>query len=75
MAIASTQINNRTYVIDPVATGKISGIRIEASYLDLFKVAPTIVADFALQGSKIIDALGFDVIAEVNGIPLKVQKL
>jgi len=73
--LATTSINNRTYVIEPVSTGKISGIMIEASYLNMLMNAPTIVNDFKSQGSKIIDKLGFDVIAEVNGIPLKVQKL
>jgi len=73
--IASTAISNKSYAINPVSSGKISGIMIEASYLDLLKTAPTIVSDFLSQGAKIIDRIGFDVIVEVNGIPLKVQKL
>ena len=73
--IASTAISDKTYAIEPVSSGKISGIMIEASYLNLLQTAPAIVTDFMGQGTKIIDKLGFDVIAEVNGIPLKVQKL
>jgi len=73
--IASTAVSNKSYTVNPVSSGKISGIMIEATYIDLLKTAPTIVGDFLAQGTKIIDRIGFDVIAEVNGIPLKVQKL
>ena len=73
--IASTSVNDRTYTIEPVSTGKISGIMIEASTLSLLTTAPGIVSDFVAQGTNITKKFGFDVIAEVNGIPLKVQKL
>ena len=73
--VASTAVNDKAYTIDPVSTGKISGIMIEASYLNLLTTAPTMVTDFLAQGASITNNLGFDVIAEVNGIPLKVQKL
>ena len=73
--IASTEINNRAYTIEPVSTGKISDIMIEASHLSLLTTAPTIVSDYMAQGANIVNNIGFDVIAEVNGIPLKVQKL
>jgi hypothetical protein len=73
--IASTAVNDKTYTIDPVSTGKISGVMIEASYLNLLTTAPTIVTDYMAQGAAITNNLGFDLIAEVNGIPLKVQKL
>jgi hypothetical protein len=72
--VASTAVNNTTYTIDPVSTGKISGIMIEASYLSLLTTAPTIVTDFMSQGTGVANSFGFEVIAEVNGIPLKVQK-
>jgi hypothetical protein len=48
---------------------------IEASYFSLLTTAPGIVTDFMAQGAGIADGFGFEVIAEVNGIPLKVQKL
>lgn len=73
--IASTNVNNNTYTIDPVSTGKISGIMIETNYVSLLTSAPSIVADFIAKGTKITDSFGFEVLAEVNGIPLKVQKL
>jgi hypothetical protein len=73
--VASTAVNNTTYTIDPVSTGRISGIMIEASYFSLLTTAPTIVTDFLAQGTGIAAGFGFEVIAEVNGIPLKVQKL
>jgi hypothetical protein len=74
--VASTAINDRLYTVEPVSSGKISGIKIEASYLNLLSAAPGMISDFASKGaSSITDNLGFDVIAEVNGIPLKVQKL
>jgi hypothetical protein len=73
--VASTAVSDKTYTIEPVSTGKISGIMIEASYLNLLTTAPSIITDFLSQGTAITNNLGFDVIAEVNGIPLKVQKL
>lgn len=73
--VASTAVSDKSYTIEPVTTGKISGIMIEASYLNLLTSAPTIVTDFISQGTNIANSFGFDVIAEVNGIPLKVQKL
>ena len=73
--VASTAISDKTYPIEPVSSGKISGIMIEASYLSLLTTAPGIVTDYMAQGMSITDYIGFDVIAEVNGIPLKVQKL
>ena len=73
--VASTVINDKVYTIDTVSTGKISGIMIEASYLNLLTTAPTMVTDFLAQRASITDNLSFDVIAEVNVIPLKVQKL
>ena len=48
---------------------------IEASYLSLFTNAPSIISDFAAQGANITDNLGFEAIAEINGLPIKVQKL
>jgi len=73
--VASTSINDRTYVVEPVSSGKISGIMIEAGFFGLLTTAPTIVNDFRAQGANITNNMGFEVIAEVNGIPLKVQKL
>ena len=74
--VASTSISDKTYAIEPVSSGKISGIKIEASYLNLLTTAPAMISDFTAKGaSAIIDKLGFDVLAEVNGIPLKIQKL
>ena len=73
--VASTAVNNKTYTIEPTSTGKISDIMIEASYFSLLTTAPSIVSDFMAQGSNIIDNLGFDAIAEVNGLPIKIQKL
>jgi len=73
--VASTAVNNKTYVIEPVSSGKITGTMIEASFLSLLTSAPAIVNDMIAQGANIIHKLGFDVFAEVNGIPLKVQKL
>jgi hypothetical protein len=73
--IASTAINDKTYTIDPVASGKISGIKIEVGYFNLIMAAPTIISDFQAKGTNITDNFGFEVLAEVNGIPLKVQKL
>jgi len=73
--VASTAINDKTYAIEPVSTGKISGIMIEASYLSLLTTAPGIVTDFMAQGTNITNNLGFEAIAEVNGLPIKVQKL
>lgn len=74
-SIASTQISDKSYVINPVSSGKITGIMIEAGYLNLISAAPTIISDFSAQGTGIINNIGFDVIAEVNGVPIKVQKL
>jgi len=73
--LASTTVSDKTYTIEPVSTGKISGIIIEVGAMNLLLNAPTIVKDYLAQGTKILDRVGFDVIAEVNGIPLKVQKL
>ena len=73
--LASTAINDRTYTIEPVSTGKITGTIIEASYLNLLSTAPSIISDFTKLGSGLASNLGFEVLAEVNGIPLKVQKL
>ena len=73
--VASTAINDKIYAIEPVSTGKISGIMIEASYLSLLTTAPGIVTDFMAQGAEITNHLGFEAIAEVNGLPIKVQKL
>jgi hypothetical protein len=73
--VASTAINDKTYMIDPVSTGKITGIMIEAGYVSLLTTAPGIITDFTASGSNIINNFGFEVLAEVNGIPIKVQKL
>jgi len=73
--IASTQISNRVHVIEPVSSGKISDIKIEASYMNMILAAPSIITDYQEDPAKILNNFGFDVIAEVNGIPLKVQKL
>ena len=73
--VASTAINNKTYTIEPVTSGKISGIMIEASYLSLLTTAPGIVTDFMAQGTNITENLGFEAMAEINGLPIKVQKL
>ena len=73
--LASTAINDRTYTIEPVSTGKITGTIIEASYLNLLTTAPSIINDFTKQGSSLASNFGFEVLAEVNGIPLKVQKI
>jgi hypothetical protein len=73
--VASTAVNNTAYTIEPVSTGKITGIMIEASYLSLLTTAPGIVTDFMAQGANITNNIGFEVIAEVNGLPIKVQKL
>jgi len=73
--VASTAISNKTYTIEPVTSGKISDIMIETSYLSLLTTAPGIVTDFMAQGASITDFIGFDVMAEVNGLPIKVQKI
>jgi len=73
--VASTAVNDKIYTIEPVSTGKISGIMIETSYFSLLTIAPGIVSDFMAQGANIIDNFGFDAIAEVNGLPIKIQKL
>ena len=73
--VASTAISNKLYTIEPTTTGKISGIMIEASYLSLLTNAPSIISNFATQGANITDNLGFEAIAEINGLPIKVQKL
>ena len=73
--VASTAVNNSAYTIEPVSTGKITGIMIEASYLSLLTTAPGIVTDFMAQGANITANIGFEVIAEVNGLPIKVQKI
>jgi len=73
--VASTAISDKLYTIEPTTTGKISGIMIEASYLSLLTNAPSIISDFAAQGANITDNLGFEAIAEINGLPIKVQKL
>ena len=73
--VANTAVNNTTYTIEPTSTGKISGIMIEASYLSLLATAPGIVTDFMAQGTNITENLGFEAIAEVNGLPIKVQKI
>ena len=73
--VASTTVNNTAYTIEPVSTGKITGIMIEASYLSLLTTAPGIVTDFMAQGANITANIGFEVIAEVNGLPIKVQKI
>ena len=73
--VASTAINNKTYTIEPVTSGKISGIMIEASYLSLLTTAPGIVTDFMAQGTNITENLGFEAMTEINGLPIKIQKL
>jgi len=73
--LASTIVSDKPYTVEPVSSGKISGIMIEASYLNLLTNAPGIISDFGTQGMGITNNLGFEVLAEVNGIPLKVQKL
>ena len=73
--VASTAVNDKVYTIEPTTTGKISGISIEASYLNLLTTAPDIVNDFMAQGTGITDHLGFEAMAEINGLPIKVQKL
>ena len=73
--VASTAVNNTLYTIEPVSTGKVSGIMIEAPYLSLLTTAPGIINDFKAKGTNITDYLGFEVLAEVNGLPIKVQKL
>jgi hypothetical protein len=73
--VASTAVNNTTHTIEPVSTGKITGIMIEAPYLSLLTTAPGIVTDFMTQGANITANIGFEVIAEVNGLPIKVQKI
>ncbi len=73
--VASTAVSDKTYTVEPVTTGKITGIMIEASYLNLLTSAPSIVTDFIAQGTNVANGFGFEIIAEVNGIPLKVQKL
>ena len=72
--VASTPINDRVYPIEPVSSGKISGIKISASWLNLLTTIPALTQDF-LAGANITNNFGFDAIAEVNGIPLRIQKL
>jgi hypothetical protein len=73
--VASTAITDKLYTIEPTTTGKISGIVVEANYLNLITNAPSIVTDYMAQGAKITDNIGFEAIAEVNGLPIKVQKI
>jgi hypothetical protein len=66
--IASTAINDKIYNIEPVSTGKIPGIIIEAGYLN-------IIGTGILTDSNISANIGFEVMIEINGLPIKVQKL
>jgi len=74
--VASTPVNNTIYTIDPVSSGKITGFMIEANYISLIMAAPTIISDITVKGAAgILDNFGFKALAEVNGIPLKIEKL
>ncbi len=71
--IASTEISNTTYTIEPTSSGKITGIIIEAGTINL--VGSSIVTDFLQSGTNITQNFGFEVMLEANGIPLKIKKL
>ena len=70
--VANTQISDKVHVIAPVSTGKISSIKIETSTVNL--ISHPIVTDF-LAGKDVTKKLGFEIMLEANGIPLKIQKL
>ena len=72
--IASTKISDKTHVIEPVSTGKISGIKIDVSLLSLLLSAPAIVNDIRNStAEKVLAKIGIDIIAEANGIPVSVK--
>ena len=72
--IASTKISDKTHVIEPVSSGKISGIKIEVPLLTLILTAPTLVSDIRNSTAEnIIAKIGADIIAEANGIPVRVK--
>jgi hypothetical protein len=84
--IASTGISDKTYTINPVSSGKISGIKITLPFTSLVSVLPGIVTEVVKRISNLTDAaayltstvmsgIGYDILVEANGIPLKVQKL
>jgi hypothetical protein len=66
--IASTVINGKTHIIEPVSTGKIQGIIIEAGYLN-------IIGTGILTDNNIKNNIGFEAMIEINGLPIKIQKL
>ena len=70
--VANTQISDKVHVIEPVSTGKISSIKIETSTVNL--ISHPIVTDF-LSGKDVTKNLGFEIMIEANGIPLKIQKI
>ena len=72
--IASTQISNKIHVIEPVSSGKISGIKIEVPLLTLLLTAPAIVDDIRNStAEKIVAKIGINMIAEANGFPVNVK--
>ena len=70
--VANTQISDKIHTIEPVTTGKISGIKVETSTVNL--ISHPIVTDF-LTGKDVTKKLGFEIMIEANGIPLKIQKV
>lgn len=70
--VANTQISDKLHIIAPVSTGKISGIKIETSTINL--ISHPIVSDF-LSGKDVAKKLGFEIMIEANDIPLKIQKI
>ena len=67
--IASTAINSNVYTIEPEATGRISGIIVEAGYLSL------IGSSSILTDKNILSNIGFEAMIEINGLPIKIQKV
>ena len=80
--IADTKINANEYVVQPMSSGTISGIKLNVSLtsLGLALITTSLLTDVknCLQSkdmSALVNNLGFDVLAEVNGLPIKAQKL
>jgi hypothetical protein len=66
--LASTAINDKTYTIEAVSTSTISGIIIEAGYLNI--IGTGILTDKNIKAN-----IGFESMIEINGLPIKIQKL
>jgi hypothetical protein len=66
--IASTAISNKAYTIEAVSTSKIPGIIVEAGYLSL-------IGTGILTDANRMNSIGFEAMIEINGLPIKIQKI